>query len=1166
MRLKRVRIFGFKTFADRTDIDLSGDLIAIVGPNGSGKSNLVDAILWGLGEGSARQLRAQSSQDVIFNGSSKRKPVGYCEVTLLFDNEDGALPIPTPEVAVTRRLNRAGQSDYLINRQPCRLKDVLDLFADSGLGRAGYAIVGQKEVDQALAASAEERRAWVDEAAGVQRYRSRKNDSLRRLAAAQEHLTRTKDILGEIEAQREPLRAEAETARRYKAVLDTLRRVECGLLARELAAATSEIQALETVLSRALGLAESEALRADHLDLEAQALGEQLADLESQLDACRSQVQSALTAAERADGAIRLCDQRLASLEELRASLEQESSAGDSRVREAEEELRSAQEALDREVAALERLQTEVSGVDREAQALAEELRRLEEELEQGRRANTERAKAQAALDHRKARIRELRRELEGIDRTLPDVRSAVQEARASYDALLEAAKGWEREIQGLRSEMAKLAKGEEEESVAIRKLLAEQAALEGRRRGIESTIESHEGLQQGARAVLAAAETGRLPNVYRPVGEVLEVEKRHATAIDTALGGAANDLIAPSETEAKSAIEWLKANRAGRATFQPLTLLRPPAVSEELRRLANQPGVVGRASDLVRCDPSFRPVADSLLGRILVVETLDDALRLARTGGWARLVTLDGEVVHASGAVTGGVAARSAFGMVQRKAELAETVRAIEDIGKRVAARRAAAEKLGRQAEQIRATIGSIQRQIAESQSDREEAKQWLDRLSSELHSAERERERLHRELEALSSASDRLPDAVDVAGLEARRDELVRSLAAKSADAEATQRLLREAEQRIEEAKVRHHAAERRLRSLTEGQTSRQKRLAAIEPERTRMLAEREEAVRRKEQAEHDRLRASERLEEGLAGRESLLAKRSELLYEARAARQGAQASAEGAHQAELSRARWEGKRAAALQRLIEDYNMTEEEALRLAEAVEVPEDAPAVVSRLRREVRAMGDVNLGAIEAYERLTARAEELGAQVEDIEEGIRQVEAGIRELDRLTQDRFAATFERLEAAFAETFAKLFGGGEGCLRLTSPGNLLETGIDIEVTLPGKKRQRLELLSGGERALCAAAFLFALLKVKPSPIVILDEIDAPLDGRNVERFIDLLQEMRSHTQFILITHNHVTILAADNWIGVTMQGRDGVSTIVPVNVAELAAEEGAPTGEG
>ena len=1166
MRLKRVRIFGFKTFADKTEIDLSGDLIAIVGPNGSGKSNLVDAILWGLGEGNARQLRAHSSQDVIFNGSSKRKPVGYCEVTLLFDNEDGTLPIPTPEVAVTRRLNRTGQSDYLINRQPCRLKDVLDLFADSGLGRAGYAIVGQKEIDQALAASAEERRAWVDEAAGVQRYRSRKTDSLRRLAAAQEHLSRTRDILREIEAQREPLREEAETARRYKTVLDSLQRVECGLLARELAMANSEIQALEAVLSRALGLAESEAQRADHLDLEAQAVGEQLAELERQLDACRGQVQSALTAAERADGAIRLCDQRLASLEELRASLEQESSAGDSRVREAAEELRMAKEALEREIASLQRLQAEVSGVDQEAHALAEELQRLERELEQGRRVNAERAKAQAAMEHRKARIKELRRELDGIDRTLPDLRAAAQEARASYDALLEAAKGWEREIQSLRAEIAKLAKGEEEESIAIRKLLAEQAALDGRRRGIESTIESHEGLQQGARAVLAAADTGRLPDVFQPVGEALEVDKRHATAIDTALGGAANDLIAPSEREAKAAIEWLKANRAGRATFQPLTLMRPPVVSEELRHLSRQPGVVGRASELVRCEARVRPVVDSLLGRILVVETLDDALRLARTSGWARLVTLDGEVVHASGAVTGGVAARTAFGMVQRKAELAETVQAIEDIARRVAARRAAAEGLGRQAEEIRARVASLQRQIAEGQSDRDEAKQWLDRVSSELHSAERERDRLQREFDALSSASGELPAAVDVAGLEARRDELVRSLAAKSADAEATQRLLREAEQRIEEATVRRQSAERRLRSLTEGQAHREKRLAAIEPEKAKLIADRDEAVQRKEQAEHERLRASEQLQQGLARKDDLLAKRTELLEEARAARQGAQAGADGAHQAELSRARWEGKRAAALQRLLEDYNLSEEEALQLAGTVDVPDDAPGIVSRLRRELRAMGDVNLGAIEAYERLTVRAEELGAQVEDIEEGIRQVEAGIRELDRLTQDRFAATFERLEAAFAETFAKLFGGGEGCLKLTAPGNLLETGIDIEVTLPGKKRQRLELLSGGERALCAAAFLFALLKVKPSPIVILDEIDAPLDGRNVERFIELLQEMRPHTQFILITHNHVTILAADNWIGVTMQGRDGVSTIVPVNVAELAAEEGATTGEG
>ncbi|MEJ5169390.1 MAG: chromosome segregation protein SMC [Fimbriimonadales bacterium] len=1165
MRLKRVRIFGFKTFADRTDIDLSGDLIAIVGPNGSGKSNLVDAILWGLGEGSARQLRAQSGQDVIFNGSSRRKPVGYCEVTLLFDNEDGSLPIPTPEVAVTRRLNRAGQSDYMINRQPCRLKDILDLFADSGLGRAGYAIVGQKEIDQALAASAEDRRAWVDEAAGVQRYRARKTDSLRRLAAAQEHLSRTKDILREIEAQRDPLKAEAETARRYKAVLESLQRVEIGLLSRELAQANSEIQALEGALSRALELADSEARRADHLELEAQEIGERLGELEKELEESRTRLQASMTAAERAEGAIRLCDQRLASLEELRSSLEQESETGGGRMAEAEEDAKAAQAALERETAFLANLQAELSGVDREAQALAEELRDLEAAIGQGRRANAERAKAQAALEHRRARLKELKRELDGIDRTMPELQAAVEEAKAAYEALLAEAKASEQEIQRLRGELGKVTRLIEEEEQATRKLLAEQAALEGRRRGIESTIESHEGLQQGARAVLAAVEAGRLPDAFQPVGEALEVDKRHATAIDTALGGAANDLIVPSEREAKAAIEWLKANRAGRATFQPLTLVRPVAITEDLRRLTRQPGVVGRATDLVRCDPAVRPVVDSLLGRILVVETLDDALRLARTSGWSRLVTLDGEVVHSSGAVTGGVASRSAFGMVQRKAELADTVRALEELAARIEERRKSSGALHRQVEELRDGIANLQRQIAEGQSERDDAKRWSDRVSSELHSAERERERLVREHATLSSESEDLPAAVNVAELETRRDEVVRALAARSADAEAAQRLLREAEQRIEEAGQRKQAADRRVASLTEGQAARERRLVAIGPERERILAERDQAARRREEAEQARLRAEERLREGSERREILLAKRTELLTEAKQARAGAQASADGAHQAELSRARWEGRRAAALQRLLEDYGLTEDEALRMAESVNLPDDAAALVSRLRRELRAMGDVNLGAIEAYERLTARAEELSAQVEDIEEGIRQVETGIRELDRLTQDRFAATFERLEAAFAETFAKAFGGGEGSLRLTSPGNLLETGIDIEVTLPGKKRQRLELLSGGERALCAAAFLFALLKVKPSPIVILDEIDAPLDGRNVERFIDLLQEFRSHTQFILITHNHVTILAADNWIGVTMQGRDGVSTIVPVNVAELAAAESASSAE-
>lgn len=1156
MRLKRVRIFGFKTFADRTDIDFSGNLTAIVGPNGSGKSNLVDAILWCLGEANSRQLRAQTSQDVIFSGSSKRKPVGYCEVTLLFDNEDGALPVATPEVAVTRRLDRSGQSLYLINRQPCRLKDVLDLFADSGLGRAGYAIVGQKEVDQALAASAEERRAWVDEAAGVQRYRARKIDSQRRLASAQEHLARTKDILREIEAQRDPLRAEAEQARRYKTLLESLRKVECGLLARELAAAKNEIHALEEARSKALKLAEGEAKRADDLEMTSDRIAREVRKLEECAERLRHKVQAESSSAERAEATIRLCNQRLESLEELEASLQGESDAQQERIAEAREEVQRAEELLQRETETLRSLQTELAGADEEASRLQSALAGIEKELEEGRRRNTQRQKTLAEIGHRKERLRELDRELAGIESTMPQLTVGVEEAQSRYQGLLERARRMEQELHRLRTELGQLGKEEEREVVRLRALLAELAALEGRKRGIEATIDSHEGLQQGARAVLLASEAGHLPKGFRPVAESLEVDKRYATAIDTALGSAANDLIVPTEVEAKRAIGWLKAQRAGRVTFQPLSMVRGMAPSAELMRVARQPGVVGRASELVRCDPELRPVLDSLLGRILVVETLDDAIKLAKTSGWSRLVTLDGEVVHSSGAVTGGTSARSSFGMVQRKAELAEVRNSLERLACRVSEQENSIVALRSRADSIRTLMEEIQAELEAGLDERREAKSFLDQLSAELHSLERERERLLREVERLRTSPDELPEPVDLEELEKRRDEAVALLASRAADAEAAQRLLRAAAQRVEEAKERLRTARRRVDALTESQLARVRRFDAIGPERERILQDRQASLEAKEAALREAERAECQLANTLDQREKLLAEVDDLRKAAKDAREGARAAAEGAHHAELARARWEGRKATALQRLLEDYSLTEDEAIAMGQSVEVPEDAPSLVGRLRRELRSMGDVNLGAIEAFERLTSRAEELGAQVGDIEEGIRQIEAGIRELDRLTQDRFASTFERLEAAFAETFHKLFGGGAGSLRLSAPGNLLDTGIEIEVTLPGKKRQRLELLSGGERALCAAAFLFALLKVKPSPIVVLDEIDAPLDGRNVERFIDLLRELQGNMQFILITHNHVTILAADNWIGVTMQGHDGVSTIVPVNVAALA----------
>jgi chromosome segregation protein len=1159
MRLKRVRLFGFKTFADRTEFSLEGGIVAVVGPNGCGKSNLVDAILWGLGEGNARALRAQTGQDVIFSGSPGRKPVGFAEVTLLFDNEDGALPIDTPEVSITRRLTRAGDSEYSINKRTCRLRDIYDLLADSGLGRAGYAIVGQKEIDAALSASAEDRRAWVDEAAGVQRYRARKIESKRRLAQASEHLERVNDILRELESQREPLREEAEEAIRYKSLMGALRGVEISLLLDEIARTNEEFAECERRLAEASRLSREEVERAGRLEHQSRAVGHQISELETELDAIRARRQELLTHAERAESDRRVLEQRLRDLDEQERRLDEDAESSSSRIREAEAERDEAAKAASEAVAALDALRLELAGVGEEAKALANALREREAELEAARRRHARRLKAEAERAQRTERLKLVQRELQGIEDGLPDLEAAIGEAKAALDEVVGKGQATERSTDDLEARIAGLRREEERKAAEVRKLMAERATLEGRRRGIEATLEAHEGLTQGARAVMEAAARGLLGARYTPVGEAVEAEPDVALAIETALGGSINDLICDDPQDAKEAIGWLKADRAGRATFQPIPLMRASERSYELRKLKGERGVVGVASDLVECASRVRPVIESLLGRVVIVETIDDALRLARTSGWSRLVTLEGEVVHSGGAVTGGQSRHQGYGLVQRRAELLSLEDELARIATQVRDGEARAAAFAR--DRAKAETELAEQRAASKQEGKEvqEARGFLQTLENERKAALREREKLQRERSELEGGEE-VEGPVDVGEYEARRDEALRAVAGKSADAEGAERRLREAEERVRETEGRRIAGERRLHNANEAERLRIRRADHLEPERARLRGEIAEAETRIATHRRDGETTEAVLREATVRRVTLLEESLRLSEEAKEARTNATAVADAAHQAEVGRTRADARRTAALARLMDEYGLSQEDAIALPDHEPIPDDAQAIVNRMRRELRAMGDVNLGAIEAYERLTTRFEELAAQTADIESGIAQIESAIRELDKMTRDRFLDTLRKLEVEFAEAFQKLFGGGEGKIALSEPDDVLESGIDLLITLPGKRRQPLPLLSGGERSLCAMAFLFALLRVKPSPLVVLDEVDAPLDGRNVERFVQTLQELTDKTQFIVITHNHTTMVSAPVLLGVSMQA--GVSMLLPARLPEEAAADEAP----
>lgn len=1152
MKLKRVKLFGFKTFADKTEFDLRGGTIAIVGPNGCGKSNLVDAMLWGLGEGNARQLRTQTGQDVIFGGSANRKPLGYAEVSLLFDNEDGSLPISASEVEITRRLSRSGDSDYRINGRSCRLRDIHELLADSGLGRAGYSIVGQKEIDQALAASPEDRRAWIDEAAGVQRYRARKTEAQRRLASAHQHLERVGDILTEIETQIGPLEGEAEVARKYKTIIGALQEVESNLLIVEVVRAAAEVAAAN---ERAMGsqkLASGESNLAEKLEKDSRTKQERARTLSIEADRVREALAEAQSNIQKAETQQRLAVQRLESLDEIEGSLFGDSEAGAKRIEAAKAEKVTAEKEADDELKALEAIQTEAAGSGAEAAKLREALKEIDIELAKARQTLGERVRREAEAAHAETRRKDIRRELKGIDATLPDLEKGVEEARAETAKQVAIVTSKSEKINQVIVQVNTRKAEEGEVEGKRRLLLADIANAEGRKAAMEATIEAHEGLPQGSRAVLALVSAGKLIGKYVPVGEAISVSPDVAMAIETALGPHTHDLIVNGPEEAKVAIEVLKEERLGRATFQPISLMRPDLGGSDLRDMLNRPGVVGRASDLIRCEAHMRPVIETLLGRVIIVETLDDALKFAKTGGWNRLVTLDGEIVHHRGGVTGGDSGRPTFGVVQRKAEIGKLESNIRKLSKELGDLTKQTESAGKEVAKLEKEIAGAQEQLRELRDEAEEAKSWLRQLEAELAETQKSRQRLKDEVKKLAGGDD-LGETIDIAAIETRRDAALHAMAAKAADADAASTRLKEAEARVSQAQLRAELARRRLAAAIEAEEHRNLKATNIEPERKKLRAELEKVEKEINSAAREKEKAEAELEKRQNEKDKAHSEAMELLDKARTARFAAQTATEAAHKAELDRARAEARRATSAQRLLEDYGISESEAEKQAADIVLPDDAATAVARLRRELKGMGDVNLGAIEAYDRLSTRQTELSDQRADIVAGIKDVQASIAELDGLTRVRFEETFVKVREAFQNLFGRLFEGGSGDIRMADEDNLLDSGIEIDVTLPGKKRQRLEVLSGGERSLCATAFLFALLRVKPSPLVVLDEVDAPLDGRNVERYVELLKDFSRTVQFIVVTHNDITIKSTQTWVGVTM-AEPGVSTLVPVRLPD------------
>ncbi len=1182
MRLKRLQLQGFKTFAERTEIEFAPGVTAIVGPNGSGKSNLGDAVLWVLGEQKASALRGAKAVDVIFSGSDGRRAAGMAEVSLTVDNSDGGLPLEFGEVTVTRRAYRTGEGECFINKTPCRLKDIYELFLDTGVGRESYSLVNQGQIDAVLSVNAEDRRGLFEEAAGIKKYRVKKRESLRKLEATEANLLRVRDIQSEIAHRVEPLRRQAERAQKHQSLKDRLKVWESSLLIQDLRGAETQLETAKQAREEEQAAALRYASRLADAEASAQEIAARHAEAEAALEAARAAHGAALAAAERADSGRALAEQRASGITQSQRLL-----AGEL------EELGERRERLGRQAAGLEHeladTRTEEAALRREAQtrqaavqALSEKIAALARQAERRRTESLTLARQQASREadaaRAGARVAELETGLSGIAAESARLASAASDARAettaakiavdTAKAALGQAEAAETDALG-RRDAARAAT----QTAAAKSSAAQSAsvALSTRLRTLQELEDAQEGYFQGVKSVFDAKKREVLQGEFTVVADAFQTPPGFEVALETALAASLQDIITDTEDAAKAAIAFLHEHRAGRATFLPLNRMRPGRDTLDLGPARGLSGVLGATLDIITFDAKFRPALEVLLGRVFICETLDDALRASNAAkGWNRIVTRTGEIVLPTGALSGGRQSGRTANILGRKTEIAagqaelKAKEAALELGRQqlgaAEAAREAAERALSDAQAKKQSAASA-RAEAERQAGRtaQEAARAADAHAQSVRRGEsadatlaQAREHAARTQAALARGTTETTGADETQAAEAEQ------LALLTIERDGLQADLTSVRIDLATASEKTGSLDRALRSvrgdlgaLTASEERKAGQLAVSTDELAALTAQADAREQDVFEARVAGAAAQAALEAQTSARQALLQESYAANAQMRTLGEARAKAVEAVHKNEVQEARLGAQRDTLAGRLWDDYEISREDALRLPEDPEVPDGTPAEVARLRRELRGLGDVNPAAIAEYDEVRERHEFLLTQAADLEEARAKILLAIQEIDEGTREVFLETFRAVGAAFETIWTRLFGGGKTELVLTAPSDILETGVDILVQPPGKKRQNLALLSGGERALTAAALLFAFLYVKPSPFCVLDEVDAPLDGANVERFADLLREFGLKTQMIVITHNPTTMEAAPVWYGVTMS-QPGISRVLGMQV--------------
>ena len=1178
---------GFKSFPDKTVLEFNKGITAVVGPNGSGKSNISDAVRWVLGEQSTKTLRGSKMEDVIFSGTDVRKAKGFAEVTLRLDNTDRSLNKDSDEVSVTRRYYRSGDSEYLVNGESARLRDVNELFMDTGLGRDGYSIVGQGKIADMVSPKASERRDMLEEAAGISHFRYRRGDAIKRLAQAEENLVRLRDILSELESRVGPLKAQSEKAQKFIVLAGERKNLEIGIWLNtidktgekmrdqehkiEIAEAShkeaqDELSKIGEMIDKAADGTRDINIKLEEIRNSASGFEEKLSDIDSQIKVAENSILHNNETIER-------INRDKAAENETEQNIDAAVSAARECIQKAEEQIADATRQMDELSKQEETYRLSSSEFSDRAAALSGEISALSVRL----------ADCRVTAETANSSIEEIRSRISAIDESMGT-------RKDDYDALLKRKADAEASLKEIQDEIVSVKnaidgytlrfenRGKKADSVklAIDEKQRELHKGQDRVRLLEDLEKNMEGYFGAVKAVMKESGRGALRGIYGPVSQLITVKDKYSAAIETALGAAVQNIVVDNETDAKRAMGFLKEHRAGRATFLPITAIKGRVLSEQ--GLDDQYGFVSIASDLVSYDNKYSEIIRWLLGRTAVAEDIDSAIAIAKKYSYRfRIVTLDGQVINAGGSMTGGSRVQNA-GILSRGNEIERLKGSLASMQKELDgmlsdykllsedASAAKAELEGAEGDLLRAKEENIRRE-----GELKLASDKLTSVSSGVKELLEEKETLEKRIESVSSGAEAARSQID---------ELKETLENKEKELESITGDSKTLQKNREE--VASKAAEIRLRIV-----SLQKDVEANTDEITRLknrktghldrLFELDGEIREIEE-KNDELRAlTERLsadEKALKANHGdaqnqineLISQRDELEKQANDLRLHERAKSEERERLSGDIARLEERKIAMrneydnlTSKLYDEYQLTRREAAALEIEIDDYSLAAKRLAELKSQIRALGSVNVSAIEEYKEVSERYEFLSGQISDVETSRAELNKMIDDLTGKMAEQFREQFNRINSCFGQTFIELFGGGKAELRLEDERDVLGSDIEIKVQPPGKNVQNINLLSGGEKGLSAIALLFAILKVTPAPFCIFDEVEAALDDVNVSRYAQYVRRMTKNTQFILITHRRGTMEEADVLYGVTMQEK-GVSKLLELKTAEMAKKLG------